>query len=264
MNHLICSNSSLFFFFFEKLMRDLQLKKHQIITRQNDDQIKMILKEILDFDWISELFWFKQNLPFLGSRLVFSHNDITKRNILVRTDIDQPVEQKIVLIDFADCSYNYRGFDLADFLRCRVSIMRVMKDGENIEFYSDEKIAQFCVWYLNEFKIVSKSFDPNQDNPHQLLKEVYYFLLLSDLLTILYITLTTEKSRSSKANWVTRFCSLLRHCQSSISRMQKQIDQFSRDLFSRDLFSLFVLSLKSLVSIFFLKLETFLYFLEQF
>lgn len=151
---------------------------------------------------INELFSFKQRLPKLNCRLVFSHNDITKRNILVRTDIDQPVEQKVKIIDFGDCSYNYRGLDLADYLRCKVSITRVIRDGAEIEFHTEQEIEQFCTWYLDEFKKHFKDFDLQIDNLDQLLKEVYYFLLLSDLMTILYITLSSEKSSSHKANWV--------------------------------------------------------------
>lgn len=216
---------------YEQALLDLRSKKVQVI-RSHPDEVGEILKKMLDFDVLSELFWFRDGLPKLKCRLVFSHNDITKRNILVRT-IGEPVsassspdkstakpvpttttsvanpygqdlaiEQKVVLIDFGDCAFNFRGLDLADYLRCRVSIASVIRDGEAIVFYEDKQIRQFCVWYLDEFKKHSKAFDSTKDSLEQLLMEVYYFLLLSDLMTILYISLSAERSNSHKANWV--------------------------------------------------------------
>lgn len=98
--------------------------------------------------------------------------------------------------------FNIRGLDLADYLRCMVSIAKVIRDGEKIEFYSDKEIEEFCIYYLDEFKKVSKDFNAKLDNLDQLQKEIYYFLLLSDLMTILYITLSAAKSKTHKANWV--------------------------------------------------------------
>lgn len=42
---------------------------------------------------------------------MFSHNDLQGGNILLRQDTD---EESIVVIDYEYCSYNYRGFDLAN------------------------------------------------------------------------------------------------------------------------------------------------------
>lgn len=209
---------------YKQVLEELYAKKEQIIEQHIN--IKSLLSELFDFNLINELFWFKECLPKLGCRLVFSHNDITKRNILLRKSTknqseslesstdnkssteqtnELPVEEQIVLIDFGDCAYNFRGLDLADYLRCKVSIKKVIKDGEAIEFYEDKEIEQFCIWYLDEFKKHSEQFDSSKDNVNQLLIEVSYFLLLSDLMTILYITLSTEKSEVHQANWVNEF-----------------------------------------------------------
>lgn len=217
---------------YEQTLTDLQAKKEQVIRSHSDD-VGEALRTMLDFDVLGELIWFRAELPKLNCRLVFAHNDITKRNVLVRTVGESrsqsvvepsvqlpatstvtdsanppaipsplPIEQKVVLIDFGDCAYNFRGLDLADYLRCRVSITSVIRDGEAIVFFDDDEIRRFCEWYLDEFEKHSPSFDPAKDNLEQLLMEVYYFLLLSDLMTILYITLSAERSNSHKANWV--------------------------------------------------------------
>lgn len=43
--------------------------------------------------------------------VVFSHNDMQEGNILLRLNTAKP---ELVLIDFEYCSYNYRGFDIAN------------------------------------------------------------------------------------------------------------------------------------------------------
>lgn len=226
---------------YQQSLTDLQAKREQVVRSHSDD-VEETLRKMLDFDLLSELFWFRAELPKLRCRLVFAHNDITKRNVLVRTVEESsqstgevqsivsssatlltippaipetpspnlPIEQKVVLIDFGDCAYNYRGLDLADYLRCRVSITSVIRDGEAIVFYDEAQIRRFCAWYLDEFEKHSQSFDPAKDNLEQLLMEVYYFLLLSDLMTILYITLSAERSNSHKANWVIFFWIIFR------------------------------------------------------
>ena len=43
--------------------------------------------------------------------VVFCHNDMQEGNILLRENTSKP---ELVLIDFEYCSYNYRGFDVAN------------------------------------------------------------------------------------------------------------------------------------------------------
>ena len=42
--------------------------------------------------------------------VVFCHNDMQEGNILIRQDS----KPELVIIDFEYCSYNYRGFDVAN------------------------------------------------------------------------------------------------------------------------------------------------------
>lgn len=42
---------------------------------------------------------------------MFCHNDLQEGNILLRQNTSKP---ELVVIDFEYCSYNYRGFDLAN------------------------------------------------------------------------------------------------------------------------------------------------------
>lgn len=53
----------------------------------------------------------RDHLMKMKSPVVFCHNDMQEGNILLREDIEEPT---LVLIDFEYCSYNYRGFDIAN------------------------------------------------------------------------------------------------------------------------------------------------------
>ncbi len=69
----------------------------------------------------------RKYLPQVGSPVVFSHNDLQEGNILIRPVYETP-EEKLILIDFEYCSYNYRGFDLANHF-CEWSF------NNNVEIY---------------------------------------------------------------------------------------------------------------------------------
>lgn len=58
-----------------------------------------------------EIGWFRDLVAREKYPVVFSHNDMQEGNILLRQDIQKP---ELVLIDFEYCSYNYRGFDIAN------------------------------------------------------------------------------------------------------------------------------------------------------
>lgn len=56
----------------------------------------------------------REYLSKIYSPVVFCHNDLQQGNILIREDSIDSMEPNIVFIDFEYCSYNYRGFDLAN------------------------------------------------------------------------------------------------------------------------------------------------------
>lgn len=73
-----------------------------------------VARELLNFDYESEIRWLLNALPQCKSPVVFCHNDLQQGNILLPTEgapgtLD---DHKVVIIDFEYCSYNYRGFDI--------------------------------------------------------------------------------------------------------------------------------------------------------
>jgi choline/ethanolamine kinase len=57
-------------------------------------------------------------LTRIKSPVVFCHNDLQEGNILLRVDsqTSQLPRPELVVIDFEFCSYNYRGFDVANHM----------------------------------------------------------------------------------------------------------------------------------------------------
>ena len=60
----------------------------------------------------------REFLVSIKSPVLFCHNDLQEGNILLRLDSRESnqTEPELVVIDFEFCSYNYRGFDIANHM----------------------------------------------------------------------------------------------------------------------------------------------------
>ena len=67
-------------------------------------------------NWKLEIQWIQGYLRSVGSPLLLCHNDFNESNFLLLTD------GQLKLIDFEFCSYNYRGFELAQlYYECSIT-----------------------------------------------------------------------------------------------------------------------------------------------
>lgn len=82
-------------------------------TRQTT---KVIAKELLSIDFNEEIKFMLGFCDRTNSPIVFSHNDLHQGNILLAEYSKRrpTFEERIVFIDFEYCSYNYRGYDIAN------------------------------------------------------------------------------------------------------------------------------------------------------
>ncbi|XP_046383103.1 choline/ethanolamine kinase-like isoform X2 [Ischnura elegans] len=84
-----------------------------------------LIEDVLRHNFADEVDWLKKQVKKLSSPVVFCHNDMQEGNILLREE--ETAETKaanqlspsrhhsnMVIIDFEYCSYNYRGFDIAN------------------------------------------------------------------------------------------------------------------------------------------------------
>lgn len=72
-----------------------------------------IMERLQKINYVKEMDYLKTVVSKVQSPVVFAHNDMQEGNILMKTNT-KPHEDRISLIDFEYCSYNYRGFDLAN------------------------------------------------------------------------------------------------------------------------------------------------------
>ncbi|PNF21862.1 Choline/ethanolamine kinase [Cryptotermes secundus] len=78
----------------------------------------IMLQKLKMYNLAAEAEWLRKYLGKISSPVVFCHNDMQEGNILLctdnMTDDEALMNPRLVLIDFEYCSYNYRGFDLAN------------------------------------------------------------------------------------------------------------------------------------------------------
>ncbi|KAK6626814.1 hypothetical protein RUM44_009291 [Polyplax serrata] len=95
-----------------KWLTALDKNWEQYRTEQTGHQI--LMDRFKSFDIFSEIKWLREHLKQFNSAIVFSHNDLQEGNILITHDSIDSNEPNLVFIDYEYCSYNYRGFELAN------------------------------------------------------------------------------------------------------------------------------------------------------
>lgn len=99
---------------------------------------KEIARKLLAIDFVREIKFLRGILAGTRSPIVFSHNDLHQGNILLaKYSKRRPtLEERIVLIDFEYCSYNYRAYDIANHF-CEWCFEYDTLDYPHFEFYED-------------------------------------------------------------------------------------------------------------------------------
>ncbi|XP_054002302.1 choline/ethanolamine kinase isoform X2 [Hylaeus anthracinus] len=84
-----------------------------ILENVEDIDVRQLknVNTIRTIDLDREISWFRSLVTRQKHPVVFCHNDMQEGNILLRQNTRKP---ELVLIDFEYCSYNYRGFDIAN------------------------------------------------------------------------------------------------------------------------------------------------------
>uniref|UniRef100_A0A0P4WCJ0 Choline/ethanolamine kinase n=1 Tax=Scylla olivacea TaxID=85551 RepID=A0A0P4WCJ0_SCYOL len=86
-------------------------QKPQLSGEQDSSMVERLQK----IDYRGEMEFLRQVVAKVQSPVVFAHNDMQEGNILLKTGPKPATgNDRIALIDFEYCSYNYRGFDLAN------------------------------------------------------------------------------------------------------------------------------------------------------
>ncbi|XP_034933883.1 choline/ethanolamine kinase isoform X2 [Chelonus insularis] len=165
------------------------------VDNVNNLQLEYI-KAIRSTNFKDEIVWLNHFVSQHNYPVVFCHNDLQEGNILLH---EKNCGRDLVLIDFEYCSYNYRGFDLANhFIEWRYNY--TLK--EYPFFYekkaagpTDEQKLHFIRSYL---KTTEKS---NREEELKLMAEVEVLSLASHLLWTLWSVVNAGHSQIPFGYW---------------------------------------------------------------
>ncbi|UYV76369.1 CHKA [Cordylochernes scorpioides] len=166
-----------------------------------DTMTLSIAEKLVSHEFEDELQWLWSFLTQVKSPVVFCHNDLQEGNILMPEDRAKEDDQ-VVFIDFEYCSYNYRGFDLANhFLEFCYDYQN--KDypyySVHMENYpSKEQQLIFLRHYLSCSRVEG---DDSEDIEQRILAEISCFTLASHFLWTLWAIHNATTSKIAFGYW---------------------------------------------------------------
>ncbi|KAL1139599.1 hypothetical protein AAG570_006581 [Ranatra chinensis] len=153
--------------------------------------------------------FFRSYLTKVNSPVVFCHNDLQEGNILFRESEGCAKSDKVVVIDYEYCSYNYRGFDFANHF------CEWMYDYTNEEppyfwekadnLATKEQQDYFFIQYLNSLKSSKDYKYRKHDEVSNLMEETEAFMLASHFFWALWSVVNSSASEIMFDYWVLIF-----------------------------------------------------------
>ncbi|XP_054724032.1 choline/ethanolamine kinase-like isoform X2 [Uloborus diversus] len=187
---------------FEKMENWVKFAKNDVRIECIKDDVRVLASQLLSQDFEGEFSWLKSVLTKVKSPVLFCHNDLQEGNILVPERADSG-EDKIVFIDFEYCSYNFRGFDLANHF-CEWCFDYSLPEYPHFlskpsEYPSVDQQLNFIRSYLQNLDDKSEDVDCEE----HILKEVSLFILASHFLWTLWSVVNAQNSQIEFGYWGT-------------------------------------------------------------
>lgn len=173
---------------------------------------------LLSFAYEEEVEWLKSYLKQVRSPIVFCHNDLQEGNILlpeVNTvmrkgrKVSTPLtDDRVVLIDFEYCSYNYRGHDIANHF-CEWAFDYSNPDYPHFfadlsQLPTEPERRHFITEYLKQDKVLKRCGDQEvtDEEVQLLMDEAEVFMLSSHFLWTLWSIKNAFSSEIKFGYWV--------------------------------------------------------------
>ncbi|XP_003739328.3 choline/ethanolamine kinase [Galendromus occidentalis] len=181
--------------------------RNEILPNSIPKAVKPFAKKLMEFDYKREMAWLREIFKRAQSPVMFCHNDLQEGNILhmeSKESDGSSADENLVFIDFEYCSYNYRGFDIAnhfcewayDYSHPEYPLFK-----ESIDQYpTEEQRRAFLEEYLKTLKSSSihGDIDPKVNTIEHLLEETETFTLASHIMWSLW---SLNSAHSSKINF---------------------------------------------------------------
>lgn len=128
---------------YESFLKNKQHIMEQFLT---PDQLTAC-KLFLEYDVEADVKIIVEMLPKVNSRIVFTHNDINRSNVMMRNS-----DTDVRLIDYEFSSYNYRAFDLGNHFALKIFDLGAAKLETGAPFPSEEYMKEFIASYSDAIK----------------------------------------------------------------------------------------------------------------
>ena len=137
---------------------------------------KQKCETLMEMDFVAEMAWVRKAVVHLKSPEVFSHNDLNRRNILVRNG-DNDHNLDVFIIDFDWSGYMYRGLDIGDYF---INWCQTGTDFGANNFPTDPQMYAFIDAYIAEMNALSDNTFAKQgiNSRETLVKEAKIFALM--------------------------------------------------------------------------------------
>lgn len=169
--------------------------------------------ESFDYDFLSLINWFEVTRKKIPSRIVLSHNDMNRTNFLVVPQKESQKErlERVMIVDFEICAYNYRGCDIGSHFKNRTIDVRKLFDGSNpydtgIPYPTEEERRFFVRQYLREAETWITDWNQETDTEDHLLLEaefyglLYHFFFACTFMILMYDNQKKEEKTVSQDN----------------------------------------------------------------
>ena len=169
---------------FETIQRYLDDGLNNVSRATYSPEDKAKLQKLLSYgSFPAEFECLKRILAQVASPVVFCHNDLQEGNILYKESSDVPRGWELVPIDFEYASYNWRGYDIANFFCEWVYEYHIDKPPYYTAIIEDyptrEQQRAFCEAYLKNYK--GDSLDAGDtENEKNFNNEVDHLMLEAD------------------------------------------------------------------------------------
>ena len=165
----------------------MEFLKRKAIPEDTPKKGKLIADIALKCDIYKFLDFYEKHLQLIPSKVVFSHGDLNRTNCLVNRNRDAEKNNKILLIDFELCGYDYRGCDIGHHFRHRrFDPIKLQTESKNPsysyslpsykEFPTEQQKKWFIREYLDQMKLLrlpgtdSNNFSSIDNEDHLLLE----------------------------------------------------------------------------------------------
>lgn len=156
-------------------------------------------EKLYKYDLHAEMIWLRGFLTKLRSPVVFCHNDMQEGNILLREDSAEP---KLVLIDFEYCSYNYRGFELANHFVEWVYDYTYDRHPNFIANKEKQPTREQMLAFIQHYLKCLPTYNPTAEvNYEAILSEIKHFMLASHLFWGLWSMVNAKRSQIPFGYW---------------------------------------------------------------